>query len=91
VRITGIRARWLLCFVALPTLWIAVSAVTDFQAVQMIPLAIALGAVSALTAYRSGRGLQGAIAYVLGTAAMMGVAFGIAVAIIFSTCGGEDC
>ena len=50
----------------------------------MIPAAIAVALLSALTAHRSGRGKRGALAYFVGTGAMMGVAFIIAVATIFT-------
>jgi hypothetical protein len=77
-------ARWIVCFLALPAVWIAWSLETGLQAVLMIPAAAVIALLSALTAYRSGCGKRGAFGYFLGTSAMMGVAFAIAVATIFT-------
>jgi len=84
MRIEGTLARWFVCFVALPALWIAGSLGTGFQAVLMIPAAVVVALLSALTAYRSGRGKRGALGHFFGTSAMMGVAFAIAIAVLFT-------
>ena len=70
-------------------LWIAGSWATKFQAVSMVPAAVFFALLSALTAFRSGCGGRGAVGYFLGTGAMMGVAFIISIAVIFTiACGG---
>jgi hypothetical protein len=95
VRIANAPARWTLCFLALPALWIAGSLATDVHAESMIPAAFVIALLSALTAFRSGRGRRGALGYLLGTGAMMFVALLIAIATIFTIyCGdplGPDC
>ena len=50
----------------------------------MIPAALVIALLAALTAYRSGRGAFGALGYFLGTGVMLGVAFAIAVVAIFT-------
>ena len=89
MRVAHTPARWILCFVALPALWIAVSLGSGLQAVLMIPAAVVIAVLSALTAYRSGRGNRGALGHFLGTSAMMGVAFVIAIAIVFTIYSGD--
>ena len=83
--------RWIVCFFALPALWIAGSIATDLQAVLMIHAAFVMAMLSAWTAYRSGLGKRGTLAYFLGTVAMMGVAFIVAIATLFTICGRDDC
>jgi Na+-driven multidrug efflux pump len=88
VRVYYTVGRWVFCFLALPALWIAVSLGTDLQAVLMIPAAIVIALLSALTAYRSGRGKRGTLGHFLGTSLMIGVAFSITIAILFAIyCG----
>jgi hypothetical protein len=82
--------RLFLCFFSLPALWIAVSLATDVQAILMVPAAVVTALLSALTAYRSGRGALGAFGYFLGTSVMMGVAFAIAVAVLLEIYCEED-
>lgn len=93
MRVTNTPARWILCFLGLPALWITGSLATGLHAVLMIPAAVVIALLSALTAYRSGRSNLRALGYFLGTGAMMGVAFAIAVATIFTIyCDrGEPC
>ena len=89
--VANTRARWFVCFVALPALWIAFSVETGWHAVLMIPAAVLVAVVSALIAYGSGLGGGSAVGYFIGTAVMMGVAFFIAVATLFTIyCGGDD-
>ena len=89
MRVYNTAARWAFCFLALPALWIAISLATDLQAVVIIPAAVVIALLSALTAYRSGRGTRGMLGYFLATSCMMGIAFVIAVAILFTVaCGG---
>jgi hypothetical protein len=80
-----------LSFLVLPALWIAASIATGMQAVWMIPAAAVIALVSAMIRYRSGPRLHRAVAYFLGTGMMMGVAFAIAVATLFTICGNPDC
>ena len=89
MRVAHTPARWILCFLALPALWIAVSLATNFQAVLMVPAAVVIALLSALSAYRSGRGGRGAFGYLLGTGAMMVVAFAVAVVILFTVVCGD--
>jgi hypothetical protein len=90
VRVDDTRARWILCFVALPALWAVASLGTHLQAVSMIPAAFVAALLSASTAYRSGRGKHGALGYFLGTGAMLGVAFAITVIAILSVYCGDS-
>jgi hypothetical protein len=88
MRISYSPWRWGLCFFAFPALWIAGSLGTGLQAVLMIPAAVVIALLSALTAYRSGRGKRGALGHFLGTSLMMVVALIIAIAIVFTIyCG----
>jgi predicted membrane protein len=88
VRAADTPARWSLCFLVLPALWIAGSLATDLQAVLMIPAAVVVALLSALIAYRSGRGKRSALGHFLGTGVMMGVAFAVTVVIVFTIyCG----
>lgn len=92
VRVGNAPVRWVVCFLALPTLWIATSLGTDLQAVGMIPVAFVIALLSAVIAYRSGGGKCVALGYFLGTSTMMVVALAIAVATIFTFyCGDSDC
>jgi hypothetical protein len=86
-------ARWLLCFLALPALWIGINVGTDLQAMQMIPTALGVALLSAAIAYRSRRGKGVALGYFLGTSAMMGFAFAVAIATLLTFSCGEsgDC
>ena len=87
--VTNTPARWILCFLALPALWCAVSVATGMQAVLMIPAAVVVALLSTLTGYGSGRGKLAAFGYFLGTCVMMAVAFAIAVATIFTIICGD--
>jgi hypothetical protein len=80
-----------LSFLVFPALWICASIAIGMQAVWAIPVAVGMALVSAMIGYRSGPGLFRAVAYFLGTGAMMGVAFAIAVATLFAICGNPDC
>ena len=77
------------CLVALPAAWIAGSLYTGFDAVEMIPAAIAVALLSGLTAWAAGRGRLAALGYFLGTGAMMGVAFWIAIFILLTIACGD--
>ena len=88
MRVYDTAWRWALCFMALPALWIAVGLGTDLQAVVMIPAAIVIALLSALTAFRSGLGERGALGYFFGTGCMIGVALAVTIAILFTAyCG----
>ena len=89
MRVANTPARWAVCFLALPALWIAGSFATDFQAVSMVPAAVFFALLSALTAYRSGRGSLRTFGYLLGTGAMMGIAFFIAIVVLFTLACGD--
>ena len=91
MRTVSSAARWLLSFLVLPALWIGASIVTGMQAGWVIPVAVVVALVSAMIGYHSGPGLSRAVAYFLGTATMMGVAFAIAVVTLFAICGNPDC
>ena len=89
MRVAHALTRRVLCFFALPALWIAGSLATDLQAVLMVPAAVVIALLSALTAYRSGRGNLGAFGYFLGTSLMMGIAFAIAIWVLFEIACGD--
>jgi hypothetical protein len=89
VRVAHALTRRVFCFFALPALWIVGSLATDLQAVLMVPAAVVMALLSALTAYRSGRDKLGAFGYFLGTSLMMGVAFAIAIWVLFEIACGD--
>jgi hypothetical protein len=91
MRVDHTTTRWIVCFIALPALWALASLATHLQAVSMIPAAVVAALLSALTAFRSGRGKHAALGYFLGTGAMMAVAFAITIVTIFTIyCGDAD-
>jgi hypothetical protein len=61
------------------------------EAGWIIQTAVVIALVSALIGYGSGRRLSLAVGYFLGTGAMIGVAFALAVATLFTFCGQPDC
>jgi hypothetical protein len=84
VRVTNAPARWVLCFLIVPVLWLALGAGTGLHVVLMVPAAVIAASLSAATAYRSGRGNLATLGYFLGTGAMMGAALVLFVATIFT-------
>lgn len=94
VPVANTPARWALCFLVLPVIWIAGSLATGVHAVRMIPAALLVSLASSLTAWRSGRGVHAVVGYFVGAAALMGVAFAVAVVAMFTiSCDGTggDC
>jgi hypothetical protein len=91
MRLTNTPARWILCFLVLPVLWVVLGAGTGLYAVLMIPAAALAASLSALTAYRSGKGTPAAVGYFVGTGVMMGAVFMMFVATVFTIyCGDGD-
>jgi hypothetical protein len=66
MRLTNTPARWILCFLVIPVLWVVLGAGTGLHAVLMIPAAALAASLSALTAYRSGKGTPGPLGTSLG-------------------------
>jgi hypothetical protein len=84
VRLTSTRTRWVVCFVALPALWIAATLLSaDLGAAGMISAAGLVALLSALTAHRSGLRARARVGYFVGTVAMMGLAITIAIIVLF--------
>ena len=63
----------------------------DLQAVLMVPAAVAVAVLSAFVGSAGGRGERGALVYLLVTAAMLGLAFVVAVVLVWEVyCGGGE-
>ena len=75
MRLTNTPARWILCFLVLPALCVALAVGTGLHAVLLISAAALAASLSALTAYRSGKGTPAAVGYFVGTGVMMGAVF----------------